>query len=152
MRSGLWKTTKPWLPPAAFLVDLDLKARAHHAAPAPGTIGLADTGVTKNDRRRGEIRARHMRHELIDSNGRVVDIGETGVDDFGEIAAACAVHASIGMPPGGQLAVTTQADAPNIMAKERAVRIQRVTDMRRNLVRRLRRMLTRFAGILRITA
>ena len=67
-------------------------------------------------------------------------------------AAAWAVHASIGMPPGGQLADTTQADAPNIIAKERAVRIKRVTDMRRNLVRRLRRMLTRFAGILRITA
>jgi hypothetical protein len=58
---------------------------AHVDAPAPGAVGLADTGRAVDDPAGGEIGPRDVLHELFDVEVGRIDQRHAGVDDFGEV-------------------------------------------------------------------
>ena len=64
---------------------LDLVACAHQDRAAPGGVGRLGAGMTQDQRRGGEIGTGDDLEQLFRGDRRVVDIGETAVDDLAQI-------------------------------------------------------------------
>ena len=64
---------------------LDVGAAAHDHGAAPGVVGLADAGGADDHGPGREVRPRHMFHQAVDRDLRVVEIGAGRVHDLAQI-------------------------------------------------------------------
>ena len=72
-----------------------MEAGAHVNAATAGAVGFDDTGATVDDRGGREVRTGNVLHQLIDGQLRVVDKGQTTVDDFTDVVrrdVGCHAH------------------------------------------------------------
>ena len=70
---------------AAVVFGFDVRLRAHENAPASGLVGFDNAGCAVDDAVGGKIRARYQTQQRVETDIRIVDRGDAGVDDFDDI-------------------------------------------------------------------
>ncbi len=71
--------------PAVLLALLDVRRRPQQYVASSRLVGVPDAFPAVDERLGGEIGAGDVRHQLVDGNGRVVDVGDGAVDHLGHV-------------------------------------------------------------------
>ena len=69
----------------AALLGLDVRDRPHADAPAPGLVGVADSGEAHDHAARREVGALDVLHQLVGRDGGVVDQRDRAGDDLAQV-------------------------------------------------------------------
>ena len=80
-----------------MLLDVVLGPEEHTAAAGP--VGLAQAELVADRRAGGEVGAGDERHQLVELDRRVVDVGDQGVADLAEVVGRDRGGHPTAMPP-----------------------------------------------------